>query len=93
MAACGGDDTASVKVADFDAIPADVLPATVLDLGVSKEEFSATLLSGQEPYIKALGMFGLRRGDLLQATVQVSQSPVAGRAHRRERSAHRQPGW
>lgn len=73
LGACGGDNGPSVKVADFDAIPAKALPATALDLTVSVEDFSATLLSGQEPYIGALGMFGLRRGDLLQATVQVSR--------------------
>lgn len=74
IGACGGDDGGpSVEVADFKAIPAGALPATVLDLAVSPEEFSATLLAGQQPYIGALGMFALRRGDLLQATVQVSQ--------------------
>lgn len=73
IAACGGDDGPSVEVADFDAIPAETLPATVLDLGVAQEDFSATLVAGQEPYIEALSMFGLRRGDLLQATVQVSR--------------------
>lgn len=73
LAACGGDHGPSVTVAKFDAVPADVLPHTVLDLAVSKEDFSATLLKGQEPYIDALGMFGLRRGDLLQATIQVSR--------------------
>lgn len=72
LTACG-DGEPSVTVADFDTIPADVLPANVLDLAVSSENFSATLLEGQEPYIGALGMFGLRRGDLLQATIQVSR--------------------
>lgn len=73
LGACGGDDGPSVTVADFDAIPADVLPPTLLDLSLSEEEFSATLAEGQEPYIEALGVFGLRKGDLLQATVQVSR--------------------
>lgn len=73
LGACGGGDGPSVQVADFDAIPVEALPTTVLDLGVAKEDFSATLLAGQEPYIGALGMFGLRKGDLLQATIQVSR--------------------
>ncbi|MGQ0434042.1 MAG: hypothetical protein ACT452_16750 [Microthrixaceae bacterium] len=73
LAACGDGGGESVTVADFDKIPPDRLPATVLDLGIGAEEFSATLLAGQEPYIEALGMFGLRKGDLLQATMQVSR--------------------
>lgn len=78
LAGCGGDDGSSVEVAEFDAIPAETLPATVLDLSVAQEDFSATLLAGQEPYIDALGVFGLRLGDLLQATVQVSRFQDAG---------------
>lgn len=73
LAACGGDNGPSVTVAKFDAVPADVLPPSLLDLTVSKEDFSATLLAGQEPYIDALGVFGLRRDALLQATIQVSR--------------------
>lgn len=73
VAACGDDGGESVTVADFEVIAPDRLPATVLDLGVAPEKFSATLLAGQEPYIEALGMFGLRKGDLLQATMQVSR--------------------
>ena len=73
--ACGGDDGAgsALKVAEFETVAADAMPATVLDLVVGPEDFSATLLASQEAYIDALGVFGMRRDDLLYATVQVSR--------------------
>jgi hypothetical protein len=72
--ACGSDGGESgLAVHEFDPVSTDWLPAQILDLTVGQEHPSTPLEEDDEPYIDQLGVFSLRRGDLLQATLQVSR--------------------
>jgi hypothetical protein len=66
----GGDDKLTVH--EFEPVASSWLPSQILDLTVAEEHPSTPLQEGDEPYIDELGVFSLRRGELLQATLQVS---------------------
>lgn len=71
VSACGGDDApAEVGV---DPIDRGILPSAVLGLEVDPEDLTDQLESVQRPYAAAAGLFSLRDGDELQATLQVTE--------------------
>jgi hypothetical protein len=74
-AACGGSSShAAVRVK---AIPANAVPAQLLDLTVKQEE-SAQARKIERPFVDGASLYSLRKGDLLNATLQVSHfSPTA----------------
>ena len=68
-AACGGGDDAGVTVAQLGA---DELPSTILGLRVETEDVGERLEAADESYVEAVGLYSLREGERLQATLQVS---------------------
>jgi hypothetical protein len=69
---CGrGDDTAStVPVAQMGA---DVLPKRILDLSVAREDVKKRIGGVKRTYVESTGLYSLREGKALQATLQVSR--------------------
>jgi hypothetical protein len=74
LAACsGGDGPTGVAGKRITSLPQDVVPPTVLGLTVGKEDVSKALAGSQRNYVDAVSVYSFRKGDLLQATLQVSR--------------------
>lgn len=71
VGACGGDG--SQQAAPIAQMGADVLPKTILDLTVKREDVHERIGGVKRPYVAATGLYSLREGKELQATLQVSE--------------------
>lgn len=72
VAGCG--DNADVARADARTIApldADALPAEVLGLAVQREDIADVLDGTKRPYLDRAGLYSLREGETLQATLQI----------------------
>jgi len=76
LAACGADTASVGSPVAGDAITlisSSVLPSTVLDLEVTPEDVADQVATESRAFVDEIGLFGLRAGDLLKATLQVSR--------------------
>lgn len=74
LGACG--ESAAVEQADaraIAAIDADRLPSELLGLQVKREDISEVLDKAKRPYLDEAGLYSLRAGETLQATLQVGR--------------------
>jgi hypothetical protein len=69
-AACG--DAGAAPVQEIQPLKIEAMPPQVLDLAVTPESIEAAQ-GIRRPYIEAVALHSLRRGALLQATLQVSR--------------------
>jgi hypothetical protein len=79
-----GDPAASVsklKGRDIKALTLAALPAEIDGLTIAPEDVSATIAPARNSQVEALGVYSLRTGDLLQATLQVSRLRTGARFH------------
>jgi hypothetical protein len=79
--ACGNarvEGTAGRKIAE---LPADLVPSELMGLPVTQEDMSASLSTQKDAFVEAIGLYAMRRSELVQATLQVSRfrsnAPVA----------------
>lgn len=72
LSACGGDAKADEGHAVRE-LPASFLPETLLDLTVDQEDLSEGVKDQRRTYLDSLGLYSVRKDDLLQATLQVSK--------------------
>lgn len=72
LSACGGDSVAT-DVPPPEVLPEDLLPKRVLDLRMTPEDTDLILEGRSGSFFEAAGLYGFRRGKLLQATLQVSR--------------------
>lgn len=73
---CGGASPASAAAtptAKIRPLRAGVLPDEVLGLKVAPEDMSAQLKAVARSYAETVGMYSLRKDDLLQATLQITK--------------------
>jgi hypothetical protein len=70
-AACGGRDGNGDTVV-IQQLSADVLPSKLLGLNVELEDVAARVEGVERSYIESTGLFSLRDGDELKATLQIS---------------------
>lgn len=73
---CGEGQSAAAEATaakDIEQLPEDLLPSEILGLAVAREDMTETLEGAQLSYVNEVGLYSLRRDDLLQATVQVSR--------------------
>jgi len=71
LAACGGggdDETTAIAT-----LPDDTLPASILGLTVEAEDVSERIEGADRSYVEAAGLYSLREGERLQATLQVTR--------------------
>jgi hypothetical protein len=73
-AACGTEKPQGVAAKNIKALPASLLSNTYLGLKPHEEDISDDLrLAQANAYIESIGLFSLRKGDRLEATVQISK--------------------
>jgi hypothetical protein len=71
LAGCGGgDDETAAAIA---TLPDDAVPSEILDLAVEAEDVEERLEGAERNYVDATGLYSLREGDRLQATLQVAR--------------------
>jgi len=87
ISGCGGKAKAVATPKRVKHLPADIVPATVLDLSVHAEndKLSKDVTRAQRSYVDAVGLYSFRKGDLLQATLQVSHFAKAANDNRQFR--------
>lgn len=72
--ACGGNDVVErAEARAVDALDADGLPGEILGLKVGREDITALVEDTDRPYFDAVGLYSLREGDTLQATLQIGR--------------------
>ena len=69
--ACGEPDT-SAAAAEVGTIPESMVPAELGGMAVAPEDV-AVVKETKRPFVDAVGLYSLRRDDLLQATLQISR--------------------
>jgi hypothetical protein len=80
LGACGGGSgPQGVAGKQIKSLPDDIVPTTVLGLDVSQEDVRKALAQVQRTYLDATSVYSFRKGDLLQATLQVSRFTDAAR--------------
>jgi hypothetical protein len=70
--ACGGGG-GSQTVVPIAQLRADVVPNELLGLTVKREDVRARIGQVKRPFVEATGLYSLRKGKELQATLQISQ--------------------
>lgn len=79
-AACGTSSPQGTAAAKVKQLPKDFVTGPYLSLTVERESIAGSLASQSgNAYVSQVGLFSLRDGDLLQATLQVSKLSKAAR--------------
>jgi len=76
LGACAEGTTASAEATaagDIEQLSPTLLPSEILGLSVQREDMAEALQGAQLSYVDEVGLYSLRRDDLLQATIQVSR--------------------
>jgi hypothetical protein len=74
LAACSpGDTTDQLRGTGKIKPPVVRIPSQILGLRVAREDVSEQVKAVKRPYVDSVGMFSLREGDLLRATLQISR--------------------
>lgn len=63
-----GTDPKAIK-----QLPPELIPSEILDLKVGREDMAPTLERAKRSYIEGVGLYSMRKDELLQATLQVSR--------------------
>jgi hypothetical protein len=74
-AACGGQD-ASAHAAEqrkISVLETHAVPRTLLGLRVAPEKVDESLTRERRPWVDAVALYSLRKGKVLQATIQISR--------------------
>lgn len=73
-AACGGNpDVQRAEARTIAALDADALPPEIVGLQVKREDIADVLDATKRPYLDEAGLYSLREGDTLQATLQIGR--------------------
>ena len=75
VGACGdgGTEARGVQGSAIEKIPPEALPAQIQGLNVRVEDLSKQLALAKDTYVQSAGVFSLRAGELVQATLQVTR--------------------
>ena len=72
--ACSGStDVEGVQGSAIEPIAPEALPGQIESLTVRVEDMSKQLSLAEDTYVQSAGVFSLRQGDLVQATLQISR--------------------
>lgn len=84
-AACGTDSPDGTAAKNVKQLPKDFLTGPYLGLTIEREDIGGSLAAQNgNSYVKETGLFSLRDGDLLQATLQVNKLGGAARPKDKE---------
>ena len=72
-AGCGSSDVKGVAGDAIEPIPPDAVPTKIQDLSVRVEDMSKQLALAEDTYVRSAGVFSLRAGELVQATLQITR--------------------
>jgi hypothetical protein len=70
--ACGSGGTPNGQATEVKALQGVAVPDPLLDLATKNEDVSV-VAGTKRPFVEAVGLYSLRRDDLLQATLQISR--------------------
>lgn len=77
VAACGDGENAALAQAtsakDIEQLDPALLPGEILGLKVAREDMTDALKQARRSYVDAVGLWSLRREELVTATLQVSR--------------------
>lgn len=73
LGACGSSGAEEAKGRKLKQLPGNLLPADLLGLEVRRESITANVKEQTQSYLDSVGLYSMRKGDLLQATLQVSR--------------------
>ena len=71
--ACGNERVTGTAGKSIEQLPPDFVPGELLGLPVAQEDMTETVSRSQDAFIESVGLYSMRRDDLLQATLQVSR--------------------
>jgi hypothetical protein len=71
--ACGNARVEGTAGRLIKTLPAEMVPSELLGLPVTQENMSASLSTQKDAFVEAVGLYAMRRADLVQATLQVSR--------------------
>jgi hypothetical protein len=71
--ACGGDRVSGTSGDEIAQLPSTLVPTELQGLPVSQEDMTDTVSRSKDAFIESVGLYSMRREDLLQATLQVSK--------------------
>lgn len=72
-AACGNERVSGTAGDEIEQLPPDAVPGELLGLPVTQEDMTETVSRSQDAFIERVGLYSMRRDELLQATLQVSE--------------------
>ncbi len=73
-AACGDNPAVTrAEARSVEPLDADALPSELLGLQVKREDIAEVLDGTKRPYLDEAGLYSLREGDTLQATLQIGR--------------------
>jgi hypothetical protein len=70
--ACGSSSTQGTNGREIRDVDPTAIPATVVDLNVVHENIRSTIVKGVDTYLAATGLVSLRKDNVVQATLQIS---------------------
>jgi hypothetical protein len=73
LAACGGSRVQGTAGKQIKQLPPDLVPVELLGLPVTQEDMSGTVARSNDAFVDAVGLYAMRRDELLYATLQVSR--------------------
>lgn len=80
-AACGTDTPDGTAAKDIKQLPEDFIDGSYLGLDIAREDIGGSLaVQTGNTYVSEVGLYSLRDGDLLQATLQVNKLTKAARS-------------
>ena len=73
LGGCGADRVEGTSGPKIKQLDTDLVPARMLGLDVTREDMSESFEGVEDAFLSEVGLYGLRRNDLLQATLQISR--------------------
>lgn len=73
LAGCGQQALGGTAGKDIKVLPASTVPGTLAGLTVKPEKVTKALQKAKHSYVNAVGFYSLRKGKVVQGTLQVSQ--------------------
>ena len=71
-AGCGAGRVDGTAGEVIEQLPADFMPSEIRGLPVTREDMSDSIAGVEDAFVESVGLYAMRRDELVQATLQVS---------------------